>query len=112
MVSINRGTVLGTQQFKFGEHLSNWLEHVHKNRIAHSAYRRYSGLAKHYVLPAFVELLIQHITKKEILQFMNSMATKNVGPRTKNQALALLSAAFDGAVEAVSNPPTGFLTFS
>jgi integrase len=55
---------------------------------------------------------LQKLTKKDISQFMNSLAANNVKPRTRNQALALISVALKGAIDAGlidNNPANGVL---
>lgn len=107
---VNKGAVPAAGRLKLVDFLMPWLESVHKNQIAYSTYRRYLGLAKHYVLPTLGESYLQRISKKDISLFMNSMAAAKVGARTRNQALALLSAAYQNAMDlelVEINPTTG-----
>jgi len=107
VVALNKGTISGAHKVLFSDHLTPWLEHQHRNQIAYSTYRRYRGIAKHYVIPALGDIMLQKLTKKDIAQFMNSLAANNVKPRTRNQALALISVALKGAIDAglIDNNP-------
>jgi integrase len=110
VVALNKGTISGAYKVLFSDHLMPWLDNQHRNQIAHSTYRRYRGIAKHYVIPALGNVAMQKLTKKDIAQFMNSLAANNVKPRTRNQALALISVALKGAIDAGlidSNPANG-----
>jgi len=53
---------------------------------------------------------LNKITKREISNLMTSMGALNIGPRSQNQALALLSKSMQGAVDAgllLTNPVAG-----
>ena len=106
----NKGSAAGAHKITLDDFLLPWLDSEHKLKIAHSTYRRYRGIAKHYILPAMGKLNLQRIGKKEIAQFLNSLVVNNVKARTRNQALALLSVACGGAIESGiidSNPTHG-----
>lgn len=110
VVALNKGTISGAHKVLFADYLTPWLENQHRNQIAYSTYRRYRGIAKHYVIPALGNIALQKLTKKDIAQFMNSLAANNVKPRTRNQALALISVALKGAIDAGlidNNPANG-----
>lgn len=108
--AMNKGSVAGAHKLTLEDFLLPWLDGEHRLKIAYSTYRRYRGIAVHYILPAMGKLNLQRISKKEIAQFLNSLAVNNVKARTRNQALALLSVAFRGAIESGminSNPTNG-----
>lgn len=97
---LNPGSIPNASKVTVGEYLIPWLENEHKNQIAYSTYRRYLGIAKNYIVTALGQIPLQRITKKEVALFLNSLSSNGVKPRTRNQALALLSVAFRSAVEA------------
>lgn len=110
VAAINRGSAVGAQKLTLNDFLLSWLDNEHKLKIAHSTYRRYRGIAKNYILPSMGNLNLQRISKKDVAQFLNSLASNSVKARTRNQALALLSVAFGGAMESEmidSNPTYG-----
>ena len=107
---LNKGILVGAHRVKLSDHLIPWLETEHSYKIAHSTLVRYLSIAKLYIVPALGGIQLQKITKREIAQFMLSMAKNKVGPRTRNQALAVISVAMQGAVDAGlidSNPALG-----
>ena len=95
----NIGVSFAHNRITVGDYLIPWLENEHKNRIAHSTYRRYSGIAKNYIVPAIGSLPLSSVTKRELGQFLTSLSNNGINARTRNQALALISVTFDGAVE-------------
>ena len=106
----NTGKAMGSFKVTLGEFLLPWLDNTHKNAIASTTYRRYRGLAVRNIIPALGNIPLHKITKRDISTFMSSMATHGIGPRSQNQALALISKAMKGAVDAgiiVSNPAQG-----
>ena len=62
--NINRGSVTGANKLTLDDFLLPWLDGEHKLKIAHSTYRRYRGIAKHYILPALGNLYLQRISKQ------------------------------------------------
>ena len=106
----NNGKVSGAYKITLGEFLIPWLDNTHKKDIASTTYRRYRGLALRNVVPALGHLQLNKITKREISTFMLSMCSHGVGPRSQNQALALISKAMKGAVDSgliLTNPAQG-----
>jgi integrase len=82
---------------KLAEFLPAWLEHKHKNKVAHTTYKRYVGLMEKWILPSMGRMKLQEINKKHINRLMDYMEGK-VGPRSQQQARALLSATFAAAL--------------
>jgi integrase len=106
----NNGKVVGASKVTLGEFLLPWLDFHHKNAIASTTYRRYRGLAVRNIIPALGQMQLNKITKREISNLMLSMGATNIGPRSQNQALALLSKSMQGAVDAgllLTNPVAG-----
>jgi integrase len=106
----NNGKVLGASKVTLGEYLLPWLDFHHKNAIASTTYRRYRGLAVRNIIPALGAMQLNKISKREISNLMTSMGSLHIGPRSQNQALALLSKCMQGAVDAgliLSNPASG-----
>jgi integrase len=106
----NNGKVVGANKVTLGEYLLPWLDFHHKNAIASTTYRRYRGLAVRNIIPALGAMQLNKITKREISNLMTSMGSLNIGPRSQNQALALLSKCMQGAVDSgliLTNPAAG-----
>ena len=62
--ALNKGSVVGANKLTLNDFLLPWLDGEHKLKIAHSTYRRYRGIAKHYILPALGNLYLQRISKQ------------------------------------------------
>ena len=108
--AVNHGKVIAGLRMTLGEFLLPWLDNNHKQNITSTTYRRYRGLAVRNVIPALGSMQINKITNREISTFMNSMGANGVGPRSQNQALALISKAMKGAIDAgiiLTNPALG-----
>ncbi len=91
---------------KLNEFLPAWLENKHKNNVAPTTYKRYVGLMEKWILPSLGRMKLQDINKKHINRLMDYMEGK-VGPRSRQQARALLSATFSAALRidyVVENP--------
>jgi integrase len=84
-------------KIKLNEFLPAWLENKHKNKVAYTTYKRYVGLMNKWILPSLGRMKLQEINKKHINRLMDSMEGK-VGPRSRQQARALLSATFAAAL--------------
>ena len=76
-----------------------WLENVHQQNIAETTYKRYLGLTKKYIIPGLGRVAMRNVTKKQVKQLMDSMALAGQKPRSIQQMRALLSVAFNYAVE-------------
>ena len=98
--SNNVARIYGSRRLTMSDHLIPWLKNEHSHTIAYSTLNRYLGIARCYILPALGEIQLEKITKNEIAQFMLSLNKNSVGPRTRNQALSIISVAMQGAVEA------------
>jgi integrase len=91
---------------KLNEFLPAWLENKHKNNVAPTTYKRYVGLMEKWILPSLGRMKLQDINKKHINRLMDYMEGK-VGPRSRQQARALLSATFAAALRidyVIENP--------
>lgn len=88
---VNHGRILGSNKVTLNDFLLPWLDLNHKNSIASTTYRRYRGLAVNVILPALGAIQLNRITKREISNLMTSMAARNLGPRSQNQTLSLIS---------------------
>ena len=91
---------------KLSEFLPAWLENKHKNKVAPTTYKRYVGLMEKWILPSMGRMKLQEINKKHINRLMDYMEGK-VGPRSQQQARALLSATFAAALRidyVIENP--------
>lgn len=103
----NHGKQLGVNKVTLAEYLLPWLDFHHKNAIASTTYRRYRGLAVRNIIPALGTMQLTKITKREIATLMTSMGANKIGPRSQNQALALISKCLQAAVDSgiiLSNP--------
>jgi integrase len=90
-----------------GEYLTNWINMKHKTSIAATTYRRYASLINVHIIPALGSIKLQAITKNHINALMLQMREKGQSARSQQQARAVLSAAFESAMEddlVVSNP--------
>ena len=92
-----------------GEYLTNWITKKHKTSIAATTYRRYASLINVHIIPALGPIKLQAITKNHINALMLQMREKGQSARSQQQARAVLSAAFESAMEddlVASNPVT------
>lgn len=90
-----------------GEYLINWITKKHKTSIAATTYRRYASLINVHIVPALGSIKLQAITKNHINALMLQMREKGQSARSQQQARAVLSAAFESALEddlVASNP--------
>ena len=78
---------------KLMDFMPEWLHDKHKKKVAHTTYKRYVGLMEKWVLPSLGHIKIVEMNKHHINAFIDGMEGK-VGPRSQQQAKALLSAAF------------------
>lgn len=83
----------------FGEYMFNWLTKKHVKEITNTTYRRYESLARRHIIPALGHLKIREINKNHINALMESMDDRGQSPRSRQQARALLSAAFKRALQ-------------
>jgi Phage integrase, N-terminal SAM-like domain len=95
---LNNGIVMGSQRVTLGDYLLPWLDYTHKNKIAYGTYRRYRGIAVRNIVPALGNLTLATLSSNHIITLMENMASAGMGPRSQNQALALLSKALQSAV--------------
>lgn len=82
-----------------GEYLINWITKKHKTSIAATTYRRYASLINVHIIPALGSIKLQAITKNHINALMLQMREKGQSARSQQQARAVLSAAFESAME-------------
>jgi integrase len=90
-----------------GEYLTNWITKKHKTSIAATTYRRYASLINVHIIPALGSIKLQAITKNHVNALMVQMREKGQSARSQQQARAVLSAAFESAMEddlVASNP--------
>ena len=90
-----------------GEYLTNWITKKHKTSIAATTYRRYASLINVHIIPALGSIKLQAITKNHVNALMLQMREKGQSARSQQQARAVLSAAFESAMEddlVASNP--------
>ena len=90
-----------------GEYLTNWITKKHKSSIAATTYRRYTSLINVHIIPALGSIKLQAVTKNHVNALMLQMREKGQSARSQQQARALLSAAFESAMEddlVASNP--------
>lgn len=82
-----------------GEFLTNWITKKHKSSIAATTYRRYASLINVHIIPVLGSIKLQAITKNHVNALMLQMREKGQSARSQQQARAVLSAAFECAVE-------------
>ena len=90
-----------------GEFLTNWITKKHKTSIAATTYRRYASLINIHIIPALGTIKLQAVTKNHVNALMLQMREKGQSARSQQQARAVLSAAFESAMEddlVASNP--------
>ena len=90
-----------------GEYLINWITKKHKTSIAATTYRRYASLINIHIIPALGAIKLQAINKNHINSLMLQMREKGQSARSQQQARAVLSAAFESAMQddlVASNP--------
>ncbi len=90
-----------------GEFLTNWITKKHKTSIAATTYRRYASLINIHIIPALGTIKLQSITKNHVNALMLQMRENGQSARSQQQARAVLSAAFESAMEddlVASNP--------
>lgn len=98
-----------------GEFLTNWITKKHKTSIAATTYRRYASLINIHIIPALGTIKLQAVTKNHVNALMLQMREKGQSARSQQQARAVLSAAFESAMEddlVVSNPVAKSRTIS
>jgi integrase len=98
-----------------GEYLINWITKKHKTSIAATTYRRYASLLNIHIIPALGALKLQAVTKNHVNALMVQMREKGQSARSQQQARAVLSAAFESAIEddlVASNPVVKSRTIS
>lgn len=78
---------------KLIDFMPDWLHDKHRKKVAPTTYKRYVGLMENWVLPSLGHIKIVELNKHHVNAFIESMGSK-VGPRSQQQAKALLSAAF------------------
>ncbi len=90
-----------------GEFLINWINKKHKASIAATTHRRYASLINIHIIPALGTIKLQAVTKNHVNALMLQMREKGQSARSQQQARAVLSAAFESAIEddlVASNP--------
>jgi integrase len=78
---------------KLIDFMPDWLHDKHRKKVAPTTYKRYVGLMENWVIPALGHIKIVELNKHHVNAFIEGMEGK-VGPRSQQQAKALLSAAF------------------
>ncbi len=97
---INDGSLVPTAaKLTTGEFLINWITGKHKAEIAATTYRRYVSLINIHIIPALGGIKLQAITKNHVNALMQQMQDKGQSARSRQQARAVLSAAFESAME-------------
>jgi len=81
------------------EFLTNWITKKHKSSIAATTYRRYASLINVHIIPALGSIKLQAISKNHVNALMLQMREKGQSARSQQQARAVLSAAFESAME-------------
>ena len=90
-----------------GDFLTNWITKKHKTSITATTYRRYVSLINVHIIPALGNIKLQAVTKNHVNALMLQMHEKGQSARSQQQARAVLSAAFESAMEddlVASNP--------
>jgi integrase len=90
-----------------GEFLVNWINKKHKSSIAATTHRRYASLINIHIIPALGNIKLQAVTKNHVNALMLQMRENGQSARSQQQARAVLSAAFESAMEddlVASNP--------
>ena len=82
-----------------GEFLVNWINKKHKTSIAATTHRRYASLIKIHIIPALGTIKLQAVTKNHVNALMLQMREKGQSARSQQQARAVLSAAFESAMD-------------
>lgn len=98
-----------------GDFLTNWITKKHKTSIAATTYRRYASLIHIHIIPALGSIKLQAVTKNHVNALMLQMREKGQSARSQQQARAVLSAAFESAMEddlVASNPVSKSRTIS
>lgn len=83
---------------KLIDYMPDWLHGKHIKKVAPTTYRRYVGLMEKWVLPSLGHIKVVELNKHHVNALMEHMDGK-VGPRSQQQARALLSAAFANLVK-------------
>jgi len=78
---------------KLIDFMPDWLHDKHRKKVAPTTYERYVGFIENWVLPSLGHIKIVEMNKHHINAFLEGMEGK-VGDRSRQQAKALLSAAF------------------
>lgn len=78
---------------KLMDFMPDWLHDKHRKKVAPTTYKRYVGLMENWVIPSLGHIKVVELNKHHVNAFLESMEGK-VGPRSQQQAKALLSAAF------------------
>lgn len=97
--AFNANLVPSASKLEVGAFLVDWLENKHKPEIAITTYRRYESLVRVHVIPAIGDLKLQAVTKHHINALMNQMKANGQSDRSRQQTRAILSAAFNEALE-------------
>jgi integrase len=98
-----------------GEYLTNWITKKYKTSIAATTYRRYASLINVHIIPALGSIKLQAVTKNHVNALMLQMRKNGQSARSQQQARAVLSAAFESAMEddlVASNPVAKSRTIS
>ena len=98
-----------------GEFLTNWVTKKHKSSIAATTYRRYASLINIHIIPALGAIKLQSITKNHVNALILQMRENGQSARSQQQARAVLSAAFESAMEddlVATNPVVNSLTIT
>lgn len=78
---------------KLIDFMPEWLHGKHQKKVAQTTYARYVGLMEKWILPSLGHIKVVEMNKHHINAFIESM-NGQVGPRSQQQAKAVLSAAF------------------
>jgi hypothetical protein len=95
---------------KLIDYMPDWLHGKHVKKVAPTTYKRYVGLMEKWVLPSLGHIKVVELNKHHVNALMEYMDGK-VGPRSQQQARALLSAAFANLVKRewiLDNPSYNF----
>ena len=91
---------------KLIDYMPEWLHGKHVKKVAPTTYKRYVGLMEKWILPSLGHIKVVELNKHHVNALMEYMDGK-VGPRSQQQARALLSATFAHLVkrEWIQNNP-------
>jgi len=94
----NAGVAVGAQHVLVAQFLEGWLGSYHAEHLADTTYHRYMSLIRLHINPVIGHLKLQDIKRADINQVLHVMKNKGQSDRSRQQARAVLSKAFNEAI--------------